>query len=63
MQEEHRKTYLALFESLVDAKFQIDQHNYGKAHDILTYAQYAVGNAYIGAGGSREEIQKILDAE
>ena len=63
MQDEHRETYLTLFESLVDAKFQIDQRNYGRAHDILTYAQLTVGRAFINAGGNKAEIEAILEDE
>ena len=61
MQDEHTKLYLELFENLVDAKFHIDQCNYGKAHDTLTYAQYAVGRAFVRVGGTREELERVLE--
>ena len=61
MTDAQKKFCLTLFESIVDAKFQIDQRNYGQAHDTLTYVQYALRRFYIDGGGNPLELEEILE--
>ena len=56
MQDEYKKTYLLLFNAITDALLQIEHNNYGKAHDLLIAAQYAAEEAFISAGGSKEDL-------
>lgn len=61
MMDEQKEFYLTLFEPIVDAKFQIDQRNYGQAHDTLTYVQYTLRRFYIDGGGNLQELEAILE--
>ena len=61
MTEEQKKFYLTMFETIINAKFRIDQCNYGLAHDSLTYMQYALSRFYIDAGGSPRDLDEILE--
>ena len=61
MTDEYKRPYLILFNFITDALAEIEQNNFGKAHDILVAAQCTAEEAFLSAGGSKEEVERVRE--
>ena len=61
MANEYKKPYLTLFNFITDAVYEIEKCNYGQAHEILVTAQFIAEEAFIAAGGSKDEVERVRE--